>query len=418
MPRRAKAKGIHHSGRFWLDWDRKADGSLRSPYLTIFWYDSGTGRVRSASTGTDDVETARIALIKRDLTESGLGEFCPTCGQKVAADAGYLLCEAIRDYLALKDSKAIRPYLDHMLDYIEATNGAALRCDEIGEDWVARFRAWSTKQPVVFSSGRLRKEPRTISTIENCVLYLAAAINKAKARGKIAEPARFKPIPMVEVNNSPKARLTVAQIADAFRYASDPRMSGRRKNLHHYLIAALSTVARPDAVLDINTAPERDQWHSNSRILALNPKGRRQTKKYRPVLVAPWQFALHLDGCKGFFVPVKDITGAWETMRAELGWPSNREYGPKVIRRSMAKLLRDRLPRADWSEVEMLLGHARFDRTSDIYAPFDPSYLAKARAEIEAIIGEVESLAPRAFHRTNTGEGADIIPISGGKSAA
>lgn len=418
MPRRAKAKGIHHSGRFWLDWDAGRDGTRRSPYLTIFWYDADARRVRSVSTGTADVEAARVQLIKRDLTESGLGEFCPTCGQKVEADAGYLLCDAIRDYLALKDSKILAAQLDHVLDYIEVTGGQALRCADVGEDWIGGFRSWLADQPIVFTSGRVREEPRALSTIENSVITLAAAINKAKSRGKIADPAQFRPIPTKDINNTPRVRLTVKQLADAFRYAADPRMRGRRASLHNYLIAALSTLARPDAVIDISTDPKREQWHSDHKVLALNPKGRRQTKKYRATLVTPWQFALHLDGCEGFFVPVKDITGAWETMRTELGWPSDRQYGPKIIRRSGAKLLRDRLPKADWSEIEMMLGHARFDQTSDIYAPFDPTYLAAAKAELERIIDEIEILAPGAFHRTNTGDGAKVIPMRRGKNAA
>lgn len=418
MPRRTKAKGLHHSGRFWLDWDKRADGSLRSPYLAIYWYDAGAKRVRSLSTGTADVEAGRINLIKHDLTESGLGEFCPTCGQKVNADAQYLLCDAIRDYLALKDSKILGAQLDHVLDYIEVTGGQALRCSDVGEEWVAGFRSWSQAQPVVFTSGRVRDEPRALSTIENSVITLAAAINKAKSRGKIAEPAQFKPIPTKEINNTPRVRLTVEQLAEAFRYAADPRMKGRRKSLHRFLIAAVSTAARPDAVLDISTEPKREQWLSDSRVLSLNPKGRRQTKKYRATIIAPWQFALHLDGCDGFYVPVKDISGAWQTMQSDLGWPSDRQYGTKIIRRSIAKLLRDRLPKADWPEIEMLLGHDRFDQTSDIYAPFDPSYLAAAKAEIERIIDEIEVLAPGSFHRANTGDGATVVPIRRGKNAA
>lgn len=417
MPRRSKAKGLHHSGRYWLDWDRRSDGTLRSPYLAIFWYDTAARRVRSLSTGTDDVEAGRVKLIKHDLTESGAGAFCPTCGQKVGGDADYLLCDAIRDYLAIKDSKILSAQLDHVLDYIEVIGAQAIRCADVDEDWVSGFRDWSLKQPVVFTSGRVRDEPRALSTIENSVITLAAAINKAKSRGKIADVAQFRPIPTKEINNTPRVRLTVEQMAEAFRYASDPRMKGRRRSLHHYLIAAVSTAARPDAVLDISTDPKREQWLSDSRILSLNPKGRRQTKKYRATIIAPWQFALHLDGCEGFFVPVKDISGAWQTMQSDLGWPSDRQYGTKIIRRSMAKLLRDRLPKADWPEIEMLLGHDKFDQTSDIYAPFDPTYLAAARAEIERIIDEIEALAPGAFHRTNTGDGAVVVPLGRGKYA-
>ena len=416
MPRRAKAKGLHHSGRYWIDWLREPDGSLRSPFIYIFWYDEAARRGRSVSTGTADVDEARIQLIKKDLEESGHGAFCPTCGQRVAADQHYQLCDAIADYLTIKDDKTLSTRLDHVLDYIETLPRKDWRCAEIGEDWVDSFRAWSAKQPVVFTSGRVRNEPRALSTTENSVIALAAAINKAAARGKIAEPARFRPIPTKDLNNSPATRLTVAQLAQAFAYAADPVWT-RRKALHRFLIAAVATLGRPDAVLDISTAPARGQWNSEARILNLNPRGRRQTKKVRAILPVPWQFALHLDGCAGFFVPVKDISSAWDTMCDHLGWPKDGAHGPKLIRRSMAKLLRDRLPRADWSDIEMALGHSRFDATSDIYAPFDPDYLAAARAGIEAIIDEIETLAPGAFRRTNAEDGAAIIPLTRPKRA-
>jgi integrase len=415
MPRRAKAKGLHHSGRYWLDWLREPDGSLRSPFLYIFWYDEAGRRERSISTRTADIEAARIQLIKKDLTESGHGAFCPTCGQRLAAEAGYTLCDAIADYLAIKDDKILDARLGHVLDYIETLERQDWRCSEIGEDWVAAFRTWSAAQPVVFTSGRVRAEPRALSTTENSVIGLAAAINKAEARAKIAEPAMFKTIPTKELNNTPQKRLTVPEMAQAFAYAANTVWT-RRKALHRFLIGSVATLGRPDAVLDISTVKERAQWNTNARIINLNQRGRRQTKKYRAILPAPWQLALHLDGCEGFFVPVKDISSAWDTMCDHLGWPKDGEHGPKLIRRSMAKLLRDRLPKADWSEIEMFLGHDKFDATSDIYAPFDPDYLGAARVEIERIIDEIERLAPGAFRRSDAEQGAEVIPLSGARS--
>jgi integrase len=82
-------------------------------------------------------------------------------------------------------------------------------------------------------------------------------------------------------------------------------------------------------------------------------------------------------------------------MAAELGLPDEGEAGTKLIRRSMAKLLRDR--GVDREEVEMMLGHRRMDSTTEIYAPFDPSYLGGAVAAIEDIIGEITALVPNAF---------------------
>ena len=66
-----------------------------------------------------------------------------------------------------------------------------------------------------------------------------------------------------------------------------------------------------------------------------------------------------------------------------IGLPKAGESGMKLIRRSMAKLLRNRIAKADWVEVGLFLGHRKLDSVSDIYAPFDPSHCAVARQEIE-----------------------------------
>ena len=43
---------------------------------------------------------------------------------------------------------------------------------------------------------------------------------------------------------------------------------------------SLNTLARPDAVLDLSPA----QVDFKRRLIKLNPDGRKQTKKYRPVV--------------------------------------------------------------------------------------------------------------------------------------
>lgn len=81
----------------------------------------------------------------------------------------------------------------------------------------------------------------------------------------------------------------------------------------------------------------------------------------------------------------------------------------KLIRRSMAQLLRER--RVPEDQVEMQLGHRRIDSVSELYAPFSPDYLQDALAGIEAIIDEIEIRVPGAFHRTYTGDAEKTVPI-------
>lgn len=418
MSKRAKAKGLYQRGAYWLDWDRKRDGSLRTPFLTIFWYDADRGRTRSTSTGSRDVAEGKAALDHHYLTHSEGQDICPTCGQRRGAGSGYLLLQSISDYLVMKadGDSAIPHRIAHVTEFIAERGDLTLTCERVTEDWVKQFRGWLAKRPIVSKTGKTRE--RALSTIENSVIQLAAAINLSHDRGDTSRPALFKPIPTKDINRSPQHRSDIKELAAMFAYASDTRFPKKRGPLHRFLIASVATLGRPDAVHDISLDHERRQWNGAARILALNPKGRRQTKKYRPIIPVAWQAALHFDGGEGFYVGVGSVRSAWDSMSEDLGLPKEGEAGMKLIRRSMAKLLRDRLPKVDWPEIEMFLGHAKFAATSDIYAPFDPDYLAAAKVEIEAIIDEIETLAPGAFRRSNTGDDAEIIPIHGAKQRA
>ena len=57
-----------------------------------------------------------------------------------------------------------------------------------------------------------------------------------------------------------------------------------------------------------------------------------------------------------------------------------------------------------------MLGHRKIDATSELYAPFDPAYMAEAVTEIEAIIGEIvarfTSLTPSGGHSAERAEKA------------
>lgn len=433
MAKRAKARGLYQRGDYWLDWDKRTDGTLRSPYLAIFWFDAERGRYRSASTRTADVGAARAALDRQYLHRTEGDDICPTCGQRRNAGADLPVLRAITDYLALKDElpsiRAVRPRLNHVVRYIAHLQTPDLRCGKIDEAWIERFRQWLLKEPVVTTSGELRPEPRSLSSVENSVLQLAAAINASHRRGDSSRPAQFKPIPTKELNRTPMRRLTIEQLADAFRYAADPRYPTKRLGLHRFLMISVGTLARPDAAHDFSTKPERRQWNAERSVIALNPSGRRQTKKRRAVVIAPRQLAARIQDVDGYFVPFTSVKSAWETMVDSLGWPKGGEGGMKLVRRSMAQLLRDAgTPRA-WSpqyrkpsrkvpseQIEVQLGHAVIDSVTDLYAVFDADYQHQATAALEAIIDEIERLCPGAFadgSQQTADEGASTSRESG-----
>lgn len=391
---------LYRRGEFALRWDKNRDGTLRSPYLAIFWYDPKRRRNRSASTGTSDVAAARLKLDALYVQTTKGEVICPTCGQhRPGAASAMFVADAISNYLATEvenkaSAPAIRARLSHVVTYLTTLPGD-VRCDDVDENWVEGFRQWASKQPIVTPTGR--EKSRAASTIENSVLQLAAVINHALDRKRTGKEAHFRPAPTKDVNRTPGHRSDVSELAKMFRYAVDPNRKQRRIPLHRFLLISIATLARPDAAHEVSTATDRGQWDANHRVLNLNPKGRRQTKKYRPVVPVARQVAAWLDSVDGYFVPAKSVRSAWDNMAEAIGLPKEGESGMKLVRRSMAKLLRDRISKADWAEIELFLGHRKFDSVSDIYAPFDPSYCAAARQEIENIIDEIEALVPGAF---------------------
>src|SRR5690606_5193733 len=116
---------------------------------------------------------------------------------------------------------------------------------------------------------------------------------------------------------------------------------------------------------------------------------------------------------------VASVKSAFESMAAEIGLPMAGESGMKLIRRSMAHLIRGRLRAMGKSEdeLEIFLGHRNIDSVSELYAPFDPDYLATVTRIIEDIVDEVEALAPGAFYRDDTAQGGNVSSIGRAKSA-
>ena len=394
MPRATRPKPLYQRGKYRLDPPR--DGREA---LVITWYDPEKRRERSISAGTPDAGEA-VKIVDRMFDEAQGRTFCPTCGQPVHGTRAPEVGDAIASYLLAKEAlpgyEAIRYRLIHVTDYLRATEQTNILTNQIDKIWIDKFRKWLAAKPII--AGSTERE-RALSTIENSVLQLAAAINYADDHG-----ARFKPMPARTVNRTPLYRANVDTLAKMFEYALD----GDKQNLLNVLRLSVLTLGRPDAVLEASTDPARAQWSPSANIFNLNPKNRPQTKKYRAIVPIGEAGAKWLNSLpKGPIITVNSIRKAWDTMAEHVGLPGDRESGAKLIRRSMADLLRSRMRSTDWSEIEAFLGHQKFDSVSELYAPLRPDYLANARASIDEIISEIEVKVPGAFYRADTAQERD-----------
>ena len=426
------ASPAYNRGKYWLDKLRTIDGVERSPRWYIFWYDDQDGAQRRASlsTRTTDLGQAMCQLDKKWLSDSGQAAvYCHACGQPLTSASAYLLTDAIADYQVEHadhkgSSVSINARLKHVLDFLAAqqreggqyghATSCAAACDLA---FATAFRAWSAKQPVVWrnKAGEVTvSKPRAAATTEESILQIAAVLNHAADAYPPRSERRplYKPKPRKQVSRKRKTRVDVAVLADMLAYASEPEK--KRASLHAFLVASICTMARPDSVVDICVAPDREQWHPGSPSLDLNPFGREQTKKYRPTipvvgplgewLAAEYAAYQRLDASErkgaGYLVnyygrSVLDVDTAWHTMLVNLGLPTTREWKPYLLRHSLSTIARNRGV-AKW-DLEGFMGHDA-SSTTEIYAV---SSFDTVKRALEEVLGEIDARASSAFRRTS-----------------
>lgn len=409
MPRSKSAKPLYQRGQYELI--KRLD---RANY-DIIWYDPTAGRQRSRSTGSGDLGQAKEALDRLYLQRERGQAVCPTCNRPWEDQRRFLLVQAMIDYDTARRSRpsypAINASLGHVHSYLETTAQTGVACEDIDQDWIESFEEWAREVPVISPAGHERE--RAPATVNNSVLYLAAAVNFSHGRKDTLFPAAFKPRKPEEVNRTPTFRVGADKLAEMFDYSL--LYPVKRRSLLNFLRASVVTLIRPEHAHYLDVSPAAGMWHSEERTFNLLPRGSSQTKKRRPIVPIARQAAPWLDSESGQLIPIESIASSWTRMQAELGLPGDGQAGPKLVRRSMASMVRRRIDRRDQPELEMFMGHRASSATTDLYAPFDPEYLSRARAAIESIIDEIEALVPQAFHRTDTAERGKVISIGAGK---
>ncbi|WP_456777746.1 hypothetical protein [Bradyrhizobium sp. USDA 3315] len=163
----------------------------------------------------------------------------------------------------------------------------------------------------------------------------------------------------------------------------------RQENLFRFVILALNTWARPEAILDLRT-DKQVEW--NIGLIDLNPPGRRQTKKHRPKIrltenLRGW--LKHWDRSAPMTWDDQPITTMKRTFKRHAvacGLPSFTQY---TIRHFMATSVRRAKPPVSKEQRDVWLGHDD-GRTASWYEHHDPDFLEDARRATEEIIEELQ----------------------------
>ena len=208
-----------------------------------------------------------------------------------------------------------------------------------------------------------------------------AAINYAWKHGEIPHAPFILPLECAPEVAPPKGRpLEVEEVGRLFESTENP-------NLKTFMVLMLATAGRPEAILNLT----RQRCDVENRLIKQNADDRPQTKKYRPTVRMPESIVpfitrfptdtdpLYLVG--GGDEPLKGVRTSWRNARgkAEL----DKDVNPYSLRHTMARWLRKEGVPA-W-EVSAQLGHKRQELSiTEVYAPYDPSYLSAATEAIDA----------------------------------
>jgi len=341
MPRTDRAQ-------FWLD---KITGSDN---FYICWYDAASRRTKRQSTGTADAARAQIKLAEHVLANAA-----PTKQPKSEAQIAVLLHHWNLEHGSKVASKE--------------TNAGAVSCllEEFGVATLDKLTPERQETMV----GNLRARGWKDSTVNRTVTVLRAAVRHAWKKGRIES----MPFIAGVVENEPKAKYL-------FSFAEMAEFLERCYSLDHlfrFTMLAMNTLARSGAILDL-TPLQISEEHG---FIDLNPAGRKQNKKYRPLVPITRTLAAWLPHWPGSPVvnwngrAIADIGKSFTQVGRDMKLPQ--DVTPYCIRHTMATwLAKSGAPK---EERDRYMGHKARDgsQIGERYVHFEPIWLAKARDAID-----------------------------------
>lgn len=320
------------------------------------WYDPATRQTRRASLGTADFQEGKLRLWEWYAKHGKADRQAP---QDVPLDL-----VLVRYYEQHAQSQASAETARIALGYWSEHFGAATVA-EVTPGEQRRFVDW------------LRGKGLADGYVKRILGVGKSALNRAYREGEISSV----PFVVLVPDGQPRDRvLTPAESAALWAAATLPHE-------RMFLALAYGTLARPEAILALHKAfVDFDRG-----LLVQNPPGRRQTRKYRPIVpVAGFLRPMLAAAPDGPLVawkgqPIKSIKTAWRRMRAQAGLED--AVVPKTVRHTMATELRAAgVPEA---EIQGFLGHKAFSGKTGVYAHYRPDYLSQALPVIDGYMARL-----------------------------
>ena len=353
-------------GAFWLEQRRC------SPHWYIAWIDAA-GVKQRRSTGCGDFDAAQVRLAEHFVAHA-----------------------------ELRDQRADQTPLAVVLERYQQQHGSRIASKVTQRVAVERWKGWwgdrTVAQVTVGEQERfvaaLRADGLSDGYVKRVLAVGKAALNRAWKRGEVQQ------VPFVQMVTDAEPyphRATNQQLADFLEAIATP-------HLWVYTLVRLNTLCRGDAARELQPF----QIDFDAGLVHLNPVGRKQTKKRRPVVPLTDTLRRLLESlpAAGHYVnwhgrPVGSVRRIWTETRRAAGLPD--WFVPKVLRHTAAVHLR-RAGIEGW-DVSGMLGHRGAHATTEVYARFDPAYLRRAREALDVWMVELAALVP-ALHRVTVGSAA------------
>lgn len=359
-------------GDYWLA--KRPDG--RSPYWQIRWYDERAKATRSISTGCERLEPAKDAIHAFVQDQRSKGPQEPDEALVVAVLKRFYdeRGPKVRNRVAFASS--FRIFTGFLMQ--DKVSAGAVVADLKPDVW-ERFMDWRSgphSYTAPWAGKTLSHQSEGVSgeAIQRTLSDIRAALNYAVARGRLPF-APFVPNVATQLRSPPRdVVLTCEQLGSIVGYALNDLGALR------WILGMMATGCRPDAALAWDVAAQYKR--RDKRLFDTHPPDWPRTKKRNAVVPVIEQFHPWLEAWADCpHKPVKSRKRWWRNMRKSLGLGP--EIVPKVIRHTVATELRAMgVPQSD---VEGLLGHQMSNRTTAVYAKYDPARLSSAKQGLSLI---------------------------------
>lgn len=330
-----------------------------SPVYKAGWFDASTGQTRRISLGTKDFYEAKIALAEFVLKKTE-----PKDAKAADMPLGLLFYRYWEGHAKLLASSEAARY------------ALALWTEFWADGTLANLTPHKQKEFMCW----LKQKGYKNSYVSRVLAVGRAAIRTAWKNGEIS----VAPFIFDEPDRSDERETYILKPHEMRLLLMEAQ---ELPHVFLYCMIATNTLARPEAVLDL--APS--QVNINDGFINLNPKGRRQNKKYRPIVPITDTLKPFVQSSEvpAFVLwrgrPVKDIGNGFSGAVARAGL--SKQITPYSLRHTMATELRRRsVP--SW-EIEGLLGHRR-PTTTEKYAQFQADYLSAGREAIDAYFRDLK----------------------------